>query len=453
MDFTGFRMISRRRFLKGMTLAATGLVVTPALAGAKKVGDMVGRRGLGRGNAMPGRIILLHDDNLSHNDVVDMDRAEIVVAQGVKALAGITDIGEAFESLFPGITPSSKIAIKVNLISDTDTRWETARGVVSGLSMMFGRTYDVSNVTLFDHWSMSGHGYTAARFTFNGNTANLQSTSECDSGIYPVPGRQLSSWIADAEFLINMPVLKDHSSNQLTLAFKNHYGSVYPHSMCGQITSMLELNTHTQIKDKTSLVLLDGIFGIWRGGPHGYPQDWQTFPDENTPNSLFLSTDPVTTEYWGRETINAERASRGYGTYPATYVETAAGSPYDLGIADPVQMDALTLYLDRITIELLSSPSSVARGEVLEYRVRVANTDSSYGAELDRVRLEIGGPAQKTMNLFSRHVVLNPGQSVTDWVQINVPGNAPLGTYNLRTIVSYENADLDRCSFACEVTA
>ena len=57
------------------------------------------------------------------------------------------------------------------------------------------------------------------------------------------------------------------------------------------------------------------------------------------------------------------------------------------------------------------------------------------------------------MNLFSRHVTLKPGQTVSDWVQINVPGNAPLGTYNLRTIVSYENADMDRCGFTCEVTA
>jgi hypothetical protein len=401
---------------------------------------------------MPGRIILLHDDNLSENGVVDMNRAEHVVAQGVKSLIGKTDIGEAFEALFPGITPSSKIAIKVNLIAATDTRWETARGVVSGLSRMFNNSYDVSNVTLFDRHSMSYHGYTADRFTFNGRTANLQSTPKCDSNIFPVPGRELSSWIVDADYVIDIPVLKDHGTNQLTLAFKNHYGSVYPPSLCGQISNMLTLNAHTQIKDKTCLVLLDCIFGIWRGGPSGYPQEWRTFPDELTPNSMFFSTDPTTVEYWGRDTINTERIDRGYSPHSATYIETSSGSPYNLGVSNPGDMDKVTLYLDRIIIELLSAPSTIRRGELLRYRVRVTNTDQSNSADLDNVRLEARGKVSTTIELFNKHVTLKPGQSVPDWAEILVPQKTPLGTYELETIVSYANADIDSCIFNCEVT-
>ncbi len=448
----GSRVKSRREFLRESTFAASAMLAAPAVAGAIDVAGSRRKMPFGKSNSMPGRIVLLHDDRLSNGSTVDMDRAAFDVAQGVKLLTGIEDTGEAFESLFPGITPSSTIAIKVNLIAWTDTRWETARGVVAGLAEMFGGTYDVSNVILFDRHSMSSHGYTAARFTFNGKTARLKSSSNCNSNIYPVPGRELSCWIADSDYLIDMPVLKDHSTNGLTLALKNHYGSVQPPSLCGQFTNMLLLNSHAEIKDKTCLVLMDCIFGLWTGGPHGTPQEWQTFPEERTPNSMLISTDPVTNEYYGRLLINLERSDRGYSTYSATYIETASGDPYSLGIADPGSMDPVEIILDRIRIELLSSPSTVARGEMLSYDVRVTNTDSSEQADLDRVRLEVTGPIAATLNIFSNTAALQPGQSVTDTVEVMVPGNTPLGEYNLETIVSFLGADIDSCSFNCEVT-
>lgn len=449
---TGFGFITRRLFLKDLALAASGLVVGPAVAGADSLDAVLGLKDSRRNNALPGRIILLHDDNLSQSGTIDYDRAEHDVAQGVKSLTGIEDTGEAFESLFSGITSSSKIAIKVNLISSTDTRWETARGVVSGLSKMLGETYDVSNVTLYDSYSMTSHGYTDDRFTFNGNTANLQSNKNCNSGIFPVTGRELSSWIVEADYVINMPVLKDHSSNGLTLGLKNHYGSVKPSNMCGLFTDMLTLNADSQIKDKTCLILLDAIFGLWTGGPGGSPQQWLTFPEENTPNSMLFGTDPVTIEYWGRYFINEERSERGFSTYSATYIEDAAEPPFSLGIANPGDMDKLNLYLDRITIEILSAPSSVARGEILRFRVSVTNSDADYPADMDNVRLDVTGPVNTMMELFSRHVELAPGQSVSDWVEISVPGNTPLGQYELDTVISYENADLTSSAFTCQVT-
>lgn len=439
--------------MRESTFAASAMLAAPAVAGAFDVAG-AGRKELtGSNNSMPGRIVLLHDDRLSDTGTVDMDRAEFDVAQGVRLLTGIDNTGEAFESLFAGITPSSTIAIKVNLIAWADTRWETTRGVVSGLAKMFGGTYDVSNVIVFDTHSMSSHGYTGARFTFNGNTAQLESSNNAYSGIYPVPGYQLSSWIADSDFLIDIPILKDHGTNGLTLALKNHYGSVRPSSLCGQFSNMLLLNSHEEIKDKTCLVLLDCIFGVWTGGPSGSPQVWLTFPEKDTPNSMLISTDPVTNEYYGRIIINMERSERGYSTYPATYIEDAAGPPYSLGVANPGMMDPVEIILDRITIELLSNPSSVARGDVLSYQVRVTNTDSSEQADLDRVRLEVTGPIAATMDIFSSAAALQPGQSVTDWVEVTVPGNTPLGEYDLETIVSFIGADIDSCSFTCEVTA
>jgi len=449
----GLRVKSRREFLRESTFAASAMLAAPAVAGAIDIAGARDKKPVGKSNSMPGRIVLPHDDRLSNSGSVDMDRAVFDVAQGVKLLTGIEDTGEAFESLFPGITPSSTIAVKVNLVAWADTRWETTRGVVAGLAEMFGGTYDVSNVIIFDQGSMLWHGYTNGRFTFNGKTAQLKSNANCNSGIYPVPGYELSSWIADSDYVIDIPVIKDHSTNGLTLGLKNHYGSVKPSNLCGQFSNMLLLNTHTEIKDKTCLVLLDCIFGIWTGGPIGSPQEWITFPEEGTPNSMLFSTDPVTNEFYGRMLINMERTARGYSEYAGSYIEDAAEPPYNLGIAAPGAMDPVEIILDRIRIELLYNPSSVARGETLSYQVRVTNIDSSEQADLDRVRLEITGPVAVTLDIFKAAAALQPGQSVSDTVEVMVPGNTPLGEYNLETIVSFLGADIDSCSFTCEVTA
>ena len=447
-----FRIISRRRFLRDLTMASTGLVLGPSLLNGSTIPSFQTGRIFGQYNTIPGRIILMHDDHLSDGSIIDMDRAEFAVHQGVKALTGCEGAGEAFQALLPGVTSSSKIAIKVNVLANTDTRWETARGVVSGLSLMLDGTYDVSNVTVYDNNSLTAHGYETSRFTFNGNSAKLMNTANCNSGIFPIPGHELSSWVEEADYLINIPVIKDHyGTNQITSSFKNHYGSVNPPSLCNRVQDMLTINSNDEIKHKTTLILMDAIFGMWNGGPFGFPQVWSTFPEESTPNSYFFSTDPVTIAYWVRDCINNERTSQGYSAHSATFIEDAAEDPYYLGIADPLEMDTVRLYQDRIDLTVLDFPSSVRRGETLRYKVRVENTDQANSADLDEVRLEVSGGVDKTMILFSKSVTLSPGQSASDWVEIAVPQNTPLGTYTLDTVVSNLDADIDSAGFTAEV--
>jgi hypothetical protein len=82
---------------------------------------------------------------------------------------------------------------------------------------------------------------------------------------------------------------------------------------------------------------MDGLRGTYTGGPSEPPQIWNTFP-EQTPNTLFFGTDPVTNEYWGRDMINAERIARGWSAKPCPWIETASAAPYELGVSDPEQM-------------------------------------------------------------------------------------------------------------------
>lgn len=328
----------RREFLKLSALTAAAAGLHPRMTwGALLDGTRPAA------NTLPGRIVIYRDAGMNgHMASIDANRVEQVLHRSIQILAGIDETGPAFASLLPGITASSRIAIKVNCIGPTDTRWETARGVVSGLSLMLGGTYDVSNVTVFDNQYIFGHGYAAANFTFNGHTAVL-SSSNSPSSYYVYPGYRLSSHLMNAQFVIDMPALKSHSdgNNQITVALKNHYGSCSPSSLCGNIPGMLTVNADANIKGKTCLVVLDGIRGTYTGGPGEAPQSWNLYP-EHSPNTLFVSTDPITTDYWARDTINDERQLRGLSAKPCPWIEQGSGSPYNLGVSNPGQMTVLT---------------------------------------------------------------------------------------------------------------
>jgi hypothetical protein len=332
---------SRRNFLK---LSAVGAIaagsVPTAAEGVAKFGARL--QSWGAGNTRPGQIVLYHDPCMEgHVATVNRDVTEADVHHAVRILTGITgDTGAAFESLFPGISSTSTFAIKVNCIGPTCTRWEVARGVVSGLSLMLGGTYDVSQAIVYDRHNIHNYGYAESEFTFNGNYPTLSHTNNASgSGQEPWPGYELSRYILDRDYLINIPALKSHSdmNNQITVALKNHYGSCAPASLCGNIPGMLSLNSYSALADKAFLTVTDALRATWTGGPGESPQSWNTFA-EGTPNTLFVTTDPATNDYWARDYINTERAARGSGLKPAPWVELASGSPYYIGISDPALM-------------------------------------------------------------------------------------------------------------------
>jgi len=328
----------RRTFLKlsalgGLAAGGVGLADMGALAGIR-----------GRGNGLPGRVVIAHDPTMNgHQSTIDKDRVEQVLHGAVRLLTGMGGTAEAFESLFPGLTATSTFAVKVNCIGTTCTRWEVARAVVSGLALMRGGTYDIGQVTVYDNHNLGYYGYSAAEFTFGGHAAVISSTNNASgSGYYVTGSHQLSRYLLECDYVIDVPALKSHSdgNNQITVALKNHYGSCSPSSLCGNIPGMLTLNADPNVKDKTGLVVTDALRATWTGGPGEAPQLWSTYT-EQTPNTLLVATDPVTNEYWARDMINAEREAHSMSPKPCPWVETASGAPYSLGVSDPAQMTVL----------------------------------------------------------------------------------------------------------------
>ncbi len=119
----------------------------------------------------------------------------------------------------------------------------------------------------------------------------------------------------EADYLINLSVMKGHPQAAATMCGKNWYGSLCkppygphhnlafmagtyqatsPTPEAGHYRSMVDLMGHEHLGGKTMLYLLDGLWGFQTHGTGTHPVKWQNVPFNNDyPSSLLASQDPV----------------------------------------------------------------------------------------------------------------------------------------------------------------
>ena len=122
---------------------------------------------------------------------------------------------------------------------------------------------------------------------------------------------------------------------------------------------------------------------------------------------------------------------------------------YSAGLVDNVLFG--TVEEGGLEVFLEDYPSSVGLGETLSFTAGVENTGSTAEA-FDQALLDITGPAQLTRNLYSGPAVtLDPGDSVSAPVRLNVPVFAPLGLYTVDVKIYLDGSFIDSESFDVEV--
>ena len=133
-----------------------------------------------------------------------------------------------------------------------------------------------------------------------------------------------------ASAIINMPVLKTHARAGVTLAMKNHYGSIdKPSNYHGKDNNcdpyIADINDIPAIKNKTRLIVCDALRGCWQGGPSPKAGDIWVY------KGIIVGRDPVACDTMGTGIIDAKRQEKGLapvgdgpGQLPA-HINTAAG--------------------------------------------------------------------------------------------------------------------------------
>ena len=329
--------VSRRDFLKYVGVGALGLVARPRLLSAFE-------RGLSPLAEASDVVQCFHEGATSGSDINE-EVVQMMVDESIMALARIRNVGEAWKTIFPGITDTSVIGIKVNCASpQTPTNPEVVRCICNGLAQMdVGTPFKKNNIIV---WERTNSELAAAGFTKY--TGDDPDTVRCfgsnepgygfDSGVTldvngssQHPSVILSQTI---DYLISAAVLKTHSQGVVTLNLKNHYGSVHNASglqhYSGCSPAIPSLNQ--QIRDVITpnsiqkLSFIDGLFGMYSGGPSG--------PPNFNPKLLLMSKDPVACDKQGQNVINIERALHSLPALDADQIKVAADPPYSLGSLD-----------------------------------------------------------------------------------------------------------------------
>lgn len=297
----------------------------------------------------PGRVVWVWDPDATEKQLDgywwepqnnDQQAIENMFLNGITSLAGITCEQEAWNAIFKdfninhgkgdsGYMPGEKIAIKINLnncwnpisfIDDyemKDNQRDASPSVVKALLNKLVAVVGVNqeDITVYDASRPIPNWFYDPVHTAFPDVHYIDSTAGASGRELVEPSdtifhfsdgtlRTLPTCVVDADYLINMPLLKQHPiNNGVTLSGKNLFGTfiepvvdIHPYHESGQIMGnpapQTDLFASEQLGGKTLLYIGDGLYATLHDHRtifwfHMYP-----FNDDWT-NSMFFSQDPV----------------------------------------------------------------------------------------------------------------------------------------------------------------
>jgi hypothetical protein len=321
-------MLSRRACMR--TFAAA--VALPALPAAQ-VSSRTPSSRLGMPGLFPARVVAVENPASIVSGRYQADAVRGMMRKGMAELCG-GDWGDAWRALFAA---GDVVGIKLNpvggphVISDATVFREIVAGLeVAGVKrrdiFAYERYGDLFAEAGFAKWLPDGVRGAWAVDKFDPIQLGIEGydPEHYMEMALVLPGQDPGSLTARRSFaarfitrqankLINLPVLKDHQSAGVTLALKNlshglvnnvsrSHGSATANACGIFIPAVVSLPV---IRQKVVLHILDGVKGVYHGGPESKPQ----FVWEH--KTLYFSTDPVALDRIGWEVIDRKRVAMG----------------------------------------------------------------------------------------------------------------------------------------------
>src|SRR3972149_3727504 len=339
MDFNG---ISRRVFLKWLALANIFFLVSnnKTSYGQKILRDSA-HDSVNEGTLARSRVLRIHGSKVIPNanfvsdpylDSIRDDKLEEMLGEGVKEFTQQKNLKTAWLDILTNYKKGDKVAIKPNFnflnhgYKFTITSPQLINSVVKQLIETVG--ISPQEIFLYDLCKKIPNDIVRNRISYPINyvermdsktivdkirlrlyyglaSADLDAEIKMRESIIDKNGSPIKCYIpkvvTQAQHLINMPLLTNHIFIANSGSLKNHYGTVrfsnfnaYPGVLHGKVLnkSIVDINQHPQIRNKTRFIIGDGLFGVFDRGEGDGKKVWKSF-DNNFPKSIFMSKDPV----------------------------------------------------------------------------------------------------------------------------------------------------------------
>ena len=269
----------------------------------------------------PGKVVRVHAEKSIdiESEKVDADIVREMMAQGMRALTGDSDTRASWSRFF---TPSDVVGIKVNcsgapgIMSTPEVVGEIVRnlGIVgvkpeqiwiyerfqSQVDSVHYDRYVPAGVRIWtaERWRRSIAGYDPATYV----EVNFFGEDDTRSNMSRPVTEQFTK-------IINVPNMKDHGAAGVTGCLKNiAYGSF---SNVNRSHSGFKTNTYSFIgtlatveplRSRTVLQIMDGLRGVWHGGPFSPSRKFRFYPKQ-----IMFGTDPVAIDRLELDLIDDKR--------------------------------------------------------------------------------------------------------------------------------------------------
>ena len=315
---------------------ASGLVAggSTGLALAAQSASRVEASKLAMPGLYPGRVSAVRNPAAIVGGHYQAEAVREMMQKGMMDLTGADGWVDAWRHFFE---PGDVVGIKLNPVGQPLVKSDVTvvRGIIAGLEAAGVRRQDIVAYDRYrkqflqagyDKWLPDGVRFSNAVEDYD---TIQQGIDGYDPDHYmdmalTLPGYGLDNLTARRSYaarfitsevnkLVNVPVLKDHQSAGVTLALKNlSHGLVNNVCRSHSSSSLNACNAFIPavvglpvIRNKTVMHILDGVKGVYHGGPSARPE----FVWEHS--TLYFATDPVALDHIGWEVIDAKRVSVG----------------------------------------------------------------------------------------------------------------------------------------------
>jgi uncharacterized protein (DUF362 family) len=319
-------LMKRRTFLSAAAAA-------PALMG--KESDelpkyrIVSRYQPAKSSGMPGpypaKVISLHDENVidAASERVNVPVMREMMARGMRSLTGAADVRDAWARF---IRPDDVVGIKVNcsgapnIMSTPEVVGEIVRnlgvvGVKPEQIYIYERFLDQLQSVHYERHVAQGVNIVAVEtprrsvLGYDPGTyveVNFFGEEDTRSSLVRLVAERFTK-------IINVPNMKDHGAAGVTGCLKNiAYGdfSNVARSHVGTKTHTYSfigtLATVEPLRSKTVLQVMDGLRGVWQGGPFSPQRRYRFYPQR-----MMFGTDPVAIDRLLIDIIDNQRKKEG----------------------------------------------------------------------------------------------------------------------------------------------
>ncbi|MDP4091160.1 MAG: carbohydrate-binding protein, partial [Bacillota bacterium] len=264
-----------------------------------------------------------------------------MVSDSVQALTGTGNDADSWDKIFRyfnqnhnkgnvGYSSSEKIAIKINCNNTRDSHAQQVNNINPSPQLILSVLRELidtagvpqGNITVYDASRyITDNIYTYCKNEFpdvvfvdqnggDGRIAKVWSDPIIQYAEKNYCGDRIPTVVAQADYLIDMPIMKAHPLAGVTLSAKNHYGTLngIDHDLARPYNTynpFVDFMGDKDLGGKTLLNILDGLYAAKHSDI--VPEKWNSKPFNGTwPASIFMSQDQVALDSVGFDFIRSE---------------------------------------------------------------------------------------------------------------------------------------------------